>query len=363
MRINLLDIFQRDLSEKSTVSEEELQTSFEFDVPPRVVFVNNIRSLKKIKRYVDLPTYDFNAADAEKIKITRQEIEKADGYDGDQLLLEDMHYNRSENIIYLTARRAKYAFIRTLCKNVDAGGFDTNSPFYGKIFVTTGVRSPFIARDDHTFFMMRARSPKVFSVAAGLLETSGKLHPKQFSDLVNYTAVKESVEEFLGDTRFASQRVDIEKLFGITSIAMRRKGNRIEVEFIVPMALNCDGDFLNHVLKTNRAQDAHEHAPGGVAISLNAQDRTDAQATLNKLPIDGLYVRAPIVAATSRLTYQRTAGSPCFFGKIPDSNTTFLPVSALEAKLLRSPYTPYNFESIHVTCGIQPYATKRARSR
>src|SRR3990167_6553411 len=190
MRINLLDIFQRDSDTKSTVAEDELQTSFEFDVSPRVVFVNDIHSLKKIKRYADLPTYDFNAADAEKIKITRQEIAKGGGYDGDQLLLEDMHYDRSENIIYLTARRAKYAFIRTLCKNADAGGFDVDSPFYGKIFVTTGVRSPFITRDDHIFFMMRVRWPKVFYVAAGLLEASGELHPKKFPDLVNYTAVK-----------------------------------------------------------------------------------------------------------------------------------------------------------------------------
>lgn len=344
MRINLLDIFQRDSDRKSTVSEEELQTSFEFDVPPRVVFINDIHSLKKIKCYADLPTYDFNVEDAEKIQITRQEIAKGGGYDGDQLLLEGMHYDRSDNVIYLTALRAKYAFIRTLCKNADAGGFDADSPFYGKIFVTTGVRSPFITRDDHTFFMMRARSPKVFSVAAGLLETSGKLHPKKFPDLVNYTAVKESVEEFLGDTRFASQRVDIEKLFGITSIAMRRKGNRIEVEFIVPMELNCDRGFFNHVLENNRAQDAHEHTPSGATISLVSQDRAEAQTTLDRLPADGLYVRAPIVAATSRLVCQRTAGFPFFFGKIPNSETTFLPVSALSAKLFRSPYVPEKIE-------------------
>lgn len=344
MRINLLDIFQRDSAKKSTVSEEELQTSFEFDVPPRVVFVNNIHALEKIKRYADLPAYDFDVKDAAKIKITREEISKSGGYDGDQLLLERMHYDRSENIIYLTARRAKYAFIRTLCKNSDAGGFDVDSPFYGKIFVTTGVRSPFITRDDHTFFMMRARSPKVFSVAAGLLETSGKLHPKKFPDLVSYTAVKESIEEFLGDTRFQSPRINIEKLFGITSIAMRKKGNRIEVEFVVPMALDCDRDFFNHVLANNRAQDAHEHSPGGIRISLNSYDRIESQRNLDALPNEGLYVRAPIVAATSRLICQRTTGSPFFFGRMPNSETTFLPVTALTATLFWSPYVQEEME-------------------
>ncbi len=51
--------------------------------------------------------------------------------------------------------------------------------------------------------MMRARPPKVYSVAAGLLEPpKGKLHPEEGSgDLVTYVAYHEALEEFLGDPK------------------------------------------------------------------------------------------------------------------------------------------------------------------
>lgn len=184
----------------SNQSGSDVQTSFHFDSPPKLIFVQNLQTLQRIDDYEALGTFAFSEHDQAKINNTITEINKSGGYDGNQLLIEQLYHDADLNTLYIVAKKAKYSFIRTLQKAPENGGFGEESPFYRKIFCTAGVRAPFITeKDDYTFFMMRTRRPTVFSVAAGLLEPpEGKLHPSETKgNLVEYVALNEAMEEFL----------------------------------------------------------------------------------------------------------------------------------------------------------------------
>jgi hypothetical protein len=266
MLIDLLSAFSAKLSSKSAA--EAIQTSFNFEHPPVVIFVRDMETLEKINHYDQLTEHTFSDKDQQKINNTIETIENNGGYDGNQLLIENLSYDSESNKLYVVAKRAKYSFIRTLQKNPQDGGFEQDSKFYQKTFCTAGVRAPFITKDDYTFFMMRTRPPKVYSVAAGLLEPpEGKLHPEETSDdLVTYVAYHEVLEEFLGDPKYDKDplydqllqaRVKIEQP-RLSAIAIRRAENalRIEIEFICPV--NCNKARMELIITNNKAKDAYD---------------------------------------------------------------------------------------------------------
>jgi len=345
MLINLLSAFNANLSSKSIAGD--VQTSFNFERSPAVVFVKNIETLEKIDYYDQLDEYAFSEKDRQKISKTIEAIEKSGGYDGNQLLIENLSYDSELNILYVVAKRAKYSFIRTLQKNVEDGGFDQDSIFYKKTFCTAGVRAPFITEDDHTFFMMRTRPPKVYSVAAGLLEPpKGNLHPNEGqNNLVTYVAYHEVLEEFLGDPKFCNNslqeqllhaKVSIEQL-GLSAIAIRRaeKSARIEVEFINPFRLGCDHVTMKEIIAHNDAKDAYEHvSTQSICVPLSSSKRNQATEILGQVPDEGKFVRDPIVAVTSILANQ----SCRFFPKVlPGKLTTeFVPVSIFNPKIQKT---------------------------
>lgn len=345
MLINLWTAFNTHLSSKLTA--EDVQTSFNFEKPPAVVFVQDLESLEKISHYDQLSEHIFSEKDKKKIHNTIKAIEDSGGYDGDQLLIENLSYDSEYNTLYLVAKRAKYSFIRTLQKSPKDGGFEPDSVFYGKTFCTAGVRAPFITEDNYTFFMMRTRPPKIYSVAAGLLEPpEGKLHPEEGSnDLVTYVAYYEALEEFLGDPKhdkaalydqLLHARVKIEQP-RLSAIAIRRAENsaRIEIEFICPVSVNCNKARMEEIIAHNEAKDAYEHvSTQSISVPLNSSERNQAIDILGQIPEAGKFVRDPIVAVTSMLANSDIRFFPrALPGKL---TTEFVPVSTLKPTVQRT---------------------------
>ena len=328
----------------SNQSDSDVQTSFHFDSPPKLIFVQDLQTLKRADDYEALDTFTFSEHDQTKINNTIAEINKSGGYDGNQLLIEQLYHNADSNTLYIVAKKAKYSFIRTLQKAPENGGFGEESSFYRKTFCTAGVRAPFITeKDDYTFFMMRTRRPTVFSVAAGLLEPpEGKLHPSETEgNLVEHVALNEAMEEFLAkDNHFTrptleqlhEAKIEINKQFGIRAIAMRRAkdSSRVEIEFLCPLQVKCHHENMSFLItRDNTAKDAYEHnrEVQPLCIPLSAEMRTQAEAVLMHAPEDGKYVRDPIVAVTSILANPRHGFFPRY---LPGTATTeFIKTSSL----------------------------------
>ncbi len=343
MLINLLAAFNLKYADQHKV--QDVQTSFNFEKSPAVIFVRDLDNLTPVDHYDELDTYSLSAKDEEKVSNTQAEIKSAGGYDGNQLLIAKLAYDPDVNTLYIVALRVKYSFIRTLQKSIEAGGFNADSIYHNQTYCTAGVRAPFITSDSHTYFMMRTRAPKVYSVAAGLLEPpKGQLHPAEASNnLVTYVAHNEVLEEFIGQSKYSNQslqdqltqaRVKIQHS-GLAALAIRRgKGtSRIEIEFINPMKVNCTQSRMSHIIKNNKAKDAYEHvANEAICIPLDASQRFDAQTILAEIEVlSGKYVRDPIIGATSILANPNCRFFPTV---LPGAVTTeFVAISSLEDKI------------------------------
>ncbi len=339
MLINLLYAFTNNLSSKPIT--EDVQTSFNFENSPRVLFVNDLETLETVDYYDQLSEFTFSVKDKQKIDKTIEAIKQSGGYDGNQLLIEHLSYDSESNILYIVAKKAKYSLIRTLQKSIIDGGFNEDSHFYKKTFCTAGVRAPFITKDNHTFFMMRTRPPKVYSVAAGLLEPpAGKLNPEEAdNNLVTYVACHETLEEFLGapnlsdaplDEQLKQARVTIEQL-GLNAIAIRRAKNsmRIEIEFLNPLRISCNQATMQRIITNNKAKDAYEHdATQSITVPLDSSKRNQAIEILVRVTNEGKFVRDPIIAVTSYLANRKHCG---FFPRVlpGESTTEFVAISAL----------------------------------
>jgi hypothetical protein len=351
MLINLLAAFNAKYAEQYKI--QDIQTSFNFEKSPAVVFVRELDNLTPVDYYDELDTYPLSAKDKEKVTNTQAEIKSNGGYDGNQLLIVKLAYDPDANTLYLVALRVKYSFIRTLQKSIEAGGFDADSIYHNQTFCTAGVRAPFITRDAHTYFMMRTRAPKAYSVAAGFLEPpKGQLHPAEAcNNLVTYVAHNEVLEEFIGHSKYSAQslqdqlahaRVKIEHS-GLAAIAIRRaKGaSCIEIEFINPMKINCTQSRMSYIIAHNTARDAYEHVTNKViCIPLDSSRRLHAEAILAENEgLAGKYLRDPIIGVTSIL-----ANPNCrFFPTVlpGEATTEFVAVSALKSKI----YAPLSIEA------------------
>lgn len=356
MLINILSAFNANASSKPI--DEDVQTSFNFEHSPTVIFIKDIETLTRVDNYKELDEYSLSENDKEKVNKTISDIKKSGGYDGDQLLIDTLSYNPDKNIIYIVAKKAKYSFLKTLQKSIKDGGFEENSTFYKKQFCTAGVRVPFITKDDHTFFIMRKKSPQVYSVAAGYLEVpaNGELHPEEgLNNLVTYVAYREALEEFLGhpdkceeslESQFLHAKVKIKQL-GIAAIAIRMKRNshHIEIEFINPLRVCCDHVYMKHLIENNEAKDAREHdATESLCVPLSSSVRKQAIKILEQLPDNGRYVQEPLLAITSILANPSSSFFPRY---LPGKSTTeFIHVSLLKS-VIHKPLLKFEEEIAH----------------
>jgi len=346
----MLELIQAFLNDAGTKSSGDLQTSFNFEHPPSVVFVKDINTREKVNNYEDLDTFTFSTNDQQKTDKTLEELKRNGDYDGKQLLIENLYYEDDENTIYIVARKANYSFLKTLQKSTESGGFDPISPFYQKKYSTVGVRVPFIStKDDYTFFMMRTKNPKVYSMASGYLEPpGGKLHPAETNgNLVKYVSLNEALEEFLGNEAYSKLSISDQQSFstlpisehcGISAIAIRNaKGAlRIEVEFVCPIKLDCSHDQMCKLIKDNTAKDAYEHDPTlSLTVSLNPYERLIAEQILTNTGLVGSskYQMDPVIVATSMLANEQYKFFPRF---LPGKSTTeFVMVSSLIPRVPR----------------------------
>lgn len=337
MIVDLLSSFGSILSKQRKLPEDEKQVVFSFPSPPNVVVVDSLSNLKPVSAYGELSSHVFTEEETGLIENTKNEIEAAGGYDGDQVLIEDLGYEQSSNTVYLSLKKVKYSFIRTLRKPEEEGGFSSSSEFYNKPFFTAGVRAPFITTDGTTVLLKRANPPKVYSVAAGHFELREEgIFPEK---IVEKLACEEAIEECL------AKESAIAKSLGVMSIAMRLNGLRVEIEFIVPLVLTYNSLALRATLQAELAPDAHEHVKEDVrSIPLSSVSRSMAVHTLKSFPSEGGYVRSPLIEAASRGFLLNKHRAPDFVSRFPFSKTRFFPACALFPRIFRLPRQSFSIE-------------------
>src|SRR5579862_543593 len=170
MQRNLITIWKEailpNIVSENAVSEPNktnyaAQSSFQFDIPPRVLFVQDMKTKTPAREYKDLPTLILQPAEQEaykqaldefakkvkKYEELSQELKKTNirPYNGKQMLLTDVVYDVQANILYLEAVRIDYVLLSSLekIKQFKAEG----SLLQDKVFFKTGVFAPFISKD------------------------------------------------------------------------------------------------------------------------------------------------------------------------------------------------------------------------
>lgn len=304
MPINLLTAWKESALPEILSENKETkvaQTSFQFDIPPKVVFVKNLHSQKQARRYGDLPTVILKA---EEQKIYDQAFAKLSAnpnfYNGKQMLLTGVIYDSTSNILYLEAVRVDYVFLVALeeMKKAKVEG----SALAHKDFFKTGVLAPFVSSDDRVSIVTRKDKWNLRSVAAGFLECKDERH--SLMDLIRETASKEADEEFVHD-RNGRRRLDFDGLPFIASISFRDAigmGMTPTIEFVAPIRIKQDARFILSVMNHNEASHAHEHVPGSarnVPVDLNGRAMA-SEFMREKLPGNFLY--GPILHACSSKT-------------------------------------------------------------
>lgn len=283
---------------KETKTPFVAQTSFQFDIPPKVIFVKDLHSQKQARRYGDLPTVTLKS---EEQKIYDQAFAKLSSnqnfYNGKQMLLTGVIYDSTSNILYLEAVRVDYVFLVALeeMKKATVEG----SALAHKEFFKTGVLAPFISSDDKISIVTRKDKWNLRSVAAGFLECKDARH--SLADLIRETASKEADEEFVHD-RDGRRRLDFVGLPFITSVSFRDAigmGMTPTIEFVAPIRIKQDARFILSVMNQNEASHAHEHVPGSARnVPIDTNGRAMASDFMReKLPGNFLY--GPILHACS----------------------------------------------------------------
>lgn len=266
------------------------QSSFQFDVPPQIIFVKDINTRNNAANYGDLPTVQLQPEEQKVYEQTLAQLRtNKNFYNGNQMLLTGAVYDTTNNMLYLEAVRVDYAFLVVLEKmkaiNAEA------SQLHGKHFFKTGVMAPFISKDDKVSIIARKDRWSLRSVAAGFLECDGNNHP--LANLITETASKEADEEFVLD-RNEHRRLEFNGLPTIASISFRDAigmGMTPTIEFVAPIQLKEDADFILSVMNNNEATHAHEHVPGSAkSVPVAANERESASDFINqKLPGNFLY--------------------------------------------------------------------------
>lgn len=281
---------------KETQSLSVPQSSFQFDVPPRVVFVKDLHTRKAVTVYGDLPTVPLQP---EEKKIYRETLiqqgENPKFYNGHHILLTGVVYDTATNTIYLEAVRVRYAFLVALTKMkaICAQG----SVLQHKVFFKTGVLAPFISKDQKVPIITRRDKLQLRSVASGFLECFDKA--SVLAGLVPITARKEADEECALD-RFGHRRLDFVGFPAITSISFREgisKGTLPTIEFVAPIKVGQDAGFILSVLNSNEAPDADDHLPDSAVIVPVAADEREAASRFMRQRLPGDFLYGPVLHA------------------------------------------------------------------
>ncbi len=249
------------------------QSSFQFDTPPRVIFVKDSKTRSIAANYGALPTVSLLP---EEQKIYAQKLAKLQEnkkfYNGKQMLLTGAGYDTTNNTLYLEAVQVDYAFLVALgdIKKANVAG----SAVSQKEFFKTGVLAPFISKDNNVAIITRKDAWSLRSVAAGFLECKDEKHA--LTNLIPETAAKEADEEFVHDSR-GHRRFDFASTPIITSISFRDAvgtGMTPTIEFVAPIQIKHDSKFMLSVMNNNQASHAHEHIAGSaIKLTLAPYDR------------------------------------------------------------------------------------------
>lgn len=276
--IDLLHIFQKINKEKLVASEslqsdsaldsDTVQSSFEFESSPKIIFVDS--EFNEIKYYDELSELTLSDEETSVVTHYLSELHNNQGfYNGDQIMISGLKYDSESNTVYIQAIKVKYVFLRAL----ELKKFDSSSQLYNKCLFKAGVLIPYITTDGHTFFMERKRDSTYCSVA-GFLEPSvnKEMNPKY--NLVTETAIRETIEELLGDAEGdVTRKFSMPKL---KSISFRRSSAMHTVDFIAPAFVDFSSDQISYLIKNNKSKDAKEHTQQFITVPLYDHDRADA---------------------------------------------------------------------------------------
>jgi hypothetical protein len=272
------------------------QSSFQFETPPQVIFVKDMHTRAKAARYGNLSTVPLQP---EEQKIYDQTIAQLhtnrNFYNGRQMLLTGAAYDTVSNVLYLEAVRVDYAFLVALekMKQVKAEG----SALQHKDFFKTGVMAPFISKDNKVAIIARKDRWNLRSVAAGFLEC--KDETSSLADLIPKTAFKEADEEFALD-HTGRRRLDFASLPTLASISFRDAigmGMTPTIEFVAPIQVTQDADYVLHVMNHNTATHAHEHVQGSAVNVPLASDEREAASHFTRQKFPGSFLYGPVLHA------------------------------------------------------------------
>lgn len=335
-----LELGKPSITEDSPKDNAFVQSSFEFDTPPKVSFINNVYDLKPVEYYDELESVDSLLTEEERGIVTAcyQALKLKDKhfYDGKQLLITNLLYDSVKNEIYIEAKQARYSFLRAILDKK----FQAHHPISKMVFYKTGVLVPFITDDYYTCFVKRKRDP-FYSGAGGFLEPVGKNAKlaSTYLDLITYNALKETVEEFLGiyteekelmAKKFKHLRINFE-MPKIKSLSFRSNGVMGTIEFIMPCQLHCSKSILENIIKKNKAKDAHEHTTEHVMVPLESVQRSDAIQKLLKpgvIKYPGSFLYVPMLVSCSLVAWNQSCQPP---HTLPYTRTRIISPKALIA--------------------------------
>ena len=311
---------------------DTMQSSFEFQDPPNVIFVKSVTTLEPADFYDDLPEIMMTTEenDARLKFVAEQAVKNPRFYDGNQMVITGVVYDDSTNVIYMEARKVPYSFIVSLSNKK----FPEDSSLYQLTVFKTGVLAPLIARNDTSILLQRA-ALGLYSFPGGFLEAHDEEKRLNFYDgrnLVTETAITELKEE-IDKLRFDFFKTQI------SAISFRKTGtNPIgTVEFVAPSYADCHSSYLQHVFLTNSAEDAHEHTSQYELMPLDSQERDALLTTTLTGPVrrPGTSLYLPVALSLTRLANKDsyTMASP---RAIPNSSSVAWPLTIFTAKPTRS---------------------------
>lgn len=308
------------------------QSSFQFDMPPQVIFVKNLHTQEEAAHYDDLSVVPLQPEEKKIYDQTLSQLSTNENfYNGNQMLLIGVVYDTSSNILYLEAVRVDYVFLVTLekMKAVKAEG----SSLLHKVFFKTGVLAPFISKNNKVPIITRKDKWSLRSVAAGFLECNDEAHP--LSNLIVETSSKEADEEFVLD-RTGKRRFDFVGSPTLVSISFRDAigmGMTPTIEFVAPIRMKQDANFILSAMNSNEAIHAHEHVSGSaISVSVATEKREQASNFMRqKLP--GSFLYGPVLHACAAQVNQGMLFARRISG-IPDSR--FYPIGIFKPALRKS---------------------------
>jgi len=259
--------------ERKNINDKIIQAGFKFEKSPEIKIVKDLKTLKSVETYGNLPDISFTKDEQKVINDIKVGIEKRGGYDGNQLLIKGMLYDDDKNTVYLEARRAKYSLLRAL----GLKKFDENSKLYQLTLYKTGVLIPQVSKDKDVVFVERARD-KFYSMAGGFMEA--KENKQSLNGMALKTAKNELQEEFLSDIENKDRDTFLKQFAGnldIKGVSVRQTVGGIgTIEFVVENKIDLDTKYLKFIIENNKAKDKKEHSGNNFVVPLDSSKRAIA---------------------------------------------------------------------------------------